>query len=60
MDQAADYSGKKRATRKNTLIIAQDRYTHYLEPTTSATTHDYRILQDEFDANLGLLCSLPH
>ena len=54
VDRAADYSGKKRATRKTTLIAVPDRYIHYLGPTTSGTTHDYQMLKNEFDVNPGL------
>jgi len=42
-------------TRKNTLIADPARYIHYLGPTTSGTTHDYQMLKNEFDVNLGLL-----
>ena len=42
-------------TRKNTLIADPSRYIHYLGPTSSGTTHDYQMLKNEFDANLGLL-----
>ena len=42
-------------TRKNTLIADPARYLHYLGPTTSGSTHDYQMLKQEFDANLGLL-----
>ena len=57
----ADYSGKKRLTRKNTLIAGPSRFTHYLGPTTSGSTHDYQLLNNEINANLGLpAASLPH
>jgi hypothetical protein len=46
---------KKRLTRKNTLIADPSRYIHYLGPTTSGSTHDYQLLKNEFDVNLGLL-----
>jgi hypothetical protein len=46
---------KKRLTRKNTLIADPNRYIHYLGPTTSGSTHDYQLLKNEFDVNLGLL-----
>jgi len=55
VDRKADYSGKKRMTRKNTLIADPSRYIHYLGPTTSGSTHDFQLLRNEFDANLGLL-----
>jgi hypothetical protein len=42
-------------TRKNTLIADPSRYIHYLGPTSSGTTHDYQMLKQEFDVNLGLL-----
>jgi len=45
---------KKRLTRKNTLIADPSRYIHYLGPTTCGATHDYQLLKDEFDTNLGL------
>ena len=47
--------GKKRMTRKNTLIADPARYIHYLGPTTCGSTHDYQLLRNEFDANRGLL-----
>ncbi len=43
IDQKADYSGKKRLTRKNTLIADPSRYSHYLGPTTSESTRDYQL-----------------
>jgi DDE superfamily endonuclease len=46
---------KKRLTRKNTLIADPTRYIHYLGPTTCGATHDYQLLKNEFDVNLGLL-----
>ena len=46
---------KKRIIRKNTLIADPARYIHYLGPTTCGSTHDYHLLKNEFDANLGLL-----
>ena len=55
VNRAADYSGKKRQTRKNTLIADQTRYSHYLGPTTCGATHDDQLLKNEFDVNLGLL-----
>ena len=55
VDRPADYSGKKRPTRKNTLIADPLRYIHYLGPTVNGTTHDYQMLKKEFDVNLGLL-----
>ena len=54
-DRPADYSGKKRPTRKNTLIADPTRYIHYLGPTTCGATHDYQMLKNELDVNLGLL-----
>lgn len=54
-DRAADYSGKKKVTRKNTLIAYSNRYSHYLGPATSGTTPDYQLLKKEFDGNPGLL-----
>lgn len=41
--------------RKNTLIADPQRYIHYLGPTMAGSTHDYQLLQQEFDVNLGLL-----
>ena len=41
--------------RKNTLIADPQRYIHYLGPTTAGSTHDYQLLKQEFDVNLGLL-----
>lgn len=55
VDRQADYSGKKRLMRKNTLIADLQRYIHYLGPTTAGSTHDYQLLKQEFDVNLGLL-----
>jgi hypothetical protein len=55
VERAADYSGKKRPTRKNTLIADPARYIHYLAPTTCGATHDYQLLKNEFDVNLCLL-----
>ena len=52
---AVGYSGKKRRTRKNTLIADPTRYSHYLGPTTCGSTHDYQLLKNEFAVNLGLL-----
>ena len=46
---------KKRLTRKNPLIADPSRYIHYLGPTTSGATHDFQLLKNEFDVNLGLL-----
>ena len=46
---------KKRQTRKNTLLTDPTRYIHYLGPTTCGSTHDYQLLKNEFDVNLGLL-----
>ncbi|MGI4835944.1 MAG: transposase family protein [Janthinobacterium lividum] len=46
---------KKRLTRKNTLIADSNRSIHYLGPTTCGSTHDYQLLKNEFDVNLGLL-----
>jgi hypothetical protein len=37
------------------LIAVPARYIHYLGPTTYGATHDYQLLKNEFDANLGLL-----
>jgi hypothetical protein len=37
------------------LIADPVRYIHYLGPTTCGSTHDYQLLKNEFDANLGLL-----
>lgn len=54
-DRPADYSGKKRLTRKNTPIADTGRYIHYLGPTTSGAAHDYQRLKNEFNVNLGLL-----
>ena len=48
VDRKADYSGKKRLTRKNTLIADPSRYIHYLGPTTSGAIHDYQLLKKEF------------
>jgi len=55
VDRKADYLGKKRLTRKNTLIADPSRYIHYLGPTTSGFTHDFQLLRNGFDANPGLL-----
>ena len=55
MDRPADYSGKKRPTRKNTLIADPARHIHYLGLTTCGATHDYQMLKNERDVNLGLL-----
>ena len=55
MDRKADYSGKKRRTRKNTLIADPSRYIHYRGPTTSGSTHDFQLPRNEFNANPGLL-----
>ena len=55
VDRAADYSGKKRLTRKNTLIADPTRYIHYLGPSTCGSTHDYQLFKKEFNVNLGLL-----
>jgi len=55
VDRPADYAGKKRPTRKNTLIADPARYIHYLGPTTCGATHDYQMLKNELDVNLGLL-----
>ena len=55
MDRKADYSGKKRLTRKNTLIADPSRYIHYLGPTTSGFTHDFQLPVNGFDANPDLL-----
>ncbi|MDJ0368031.1 transposase family protein, partial [Hymenobacter sp. H14-R3] len=46
---------KKRLTRKNTLIADPSRYIHYLGPTSCGSTHDYQLLKNEFNTNLGLL-----
>ena len=46
---------KKRLTRKNTLIADPSRYIHYLGPTSGGAVHDYQLLKNEFDTNLGLL-----
>ena len=54
VDRPADYSGKKRPTRKNTLIADPARYIHYRGPTTCGGTHDYQLLKNELDVNLGL------
>ena len=54
VDRKANYSGKKRLTRKNTLITDPSRYIHCLGPTTSGSTHDFQLLKDEFDVNLDL------
>ena len=40
VDRKADYSGKKRLPRKNTLLADPNRYIHYLGATTSGSTHD--------------------
>lgn len=55
VDRATNYSGKKRLTRKNTLIADPTRYSHYLGPTTCGSTHDYQLLKQEFDVHLSLL-----
>ena len=55
VDRPTDYSGKKRPTRKNTLICDPTRYIHYLGPTRCGATHDYQLLKNELDVNLGLL-----
>jgi len=55
VDRPADYAGKKRSTRKNTLTAGPARYIHYLGPTTCGATHDYQMLKNELDVNLGLL-----
>jgi len=55
VDRKTDYSGKKRLTRKNTLIADPSRYIHYLGPATSGFTHDFQLLRNGFDANPGLL-----
>lgn len=52
-DRKADYSGKKRRTRKNTLIT--NRYIHYLSLTTSEFINDFQLLMNKFDTNSGLL-----
>ncbi len=49
LEQAADYSGKKRHTRKNTLISSRDRYIYYLGQTVCGSTHHYQLLKSEFD-----------
>ena len=54
-DRPADHLGKKRLTRKNTLIADPARYIHYLRPTTCGATHNYRMLKNELDVNPGLL-----
>jgi len=54
VDRKADYLGKKRLTRKNTLIADPSRYIHYLGLTTSGSTHDFQHLRNEFDVHLGL------
>ena len=54
----ADYAGKKRPTRKNTLTAGPARYIHYLGPTTCGATHDYQMLKNELDVNLGLFALL--
>ena len=46
---------KKRPTRKNTLICDPTRYIHYLGPPSCGATHDYQLLKNELDVNLGLL-----
>ena len=67
VDRPADYAGKKRPTRKNMLTAGPARYIHYLGPTTCGATHDYQMLKNELDVNLGLVRdydvapeSLPH
>lgn len=37
------------------MIADPTRYIHYLGPTTCGSAHDYQLLKNEFDANLGLL-----
>ena len=37
------------------MIADPTCYIHYLGPTTCGSTHDYQLLKNEFDANLGLL-----
>ena len=54
-DRPADYSGKKRPTRKNTLIADPTRCIHYLGPTICGATHDYQTLKNEPDVTLDLL-----
>ena len=60
VDRKADYSDKRRRTRKDPLIADPSRYIHYLGPTTSGFTHDFQLLRNGFDANPGLLnqCAL--
>ena len=55
VDWPADYSSKKGPTHKNTLICDPTRYIHYLGPTSCGATHDYQLLKNELDVNLGLL-----
>jgi DDE superfamily endonuclease len=45
---------KKRYTRKNTVIASQDRYIHFLGNTVCGSIHDYQLLKNELDVNLGL------
>ena len=54
-DRKADYSGKKRLTRKNTLIADLSRYIHYQSPTTSGSIHGFQLLMNKFNTNSGLL-----
>ncbi len=53
-DPQENYSGKKRHTRKNTLIASPDGYIHYLGKTVGGSRHDYLLLKNEFDVNSGL------
>lgn len=46
---------KKHFSYKNTLISDAQCFIHYLGPTTPGATHDYKMLKQEFDVNLGLL-----
>lgn len=41
--------------RKHTLLTDPQRYIHYLGPTSAGSVHDYHLLRQEFDVNLGLL-----
>ena len=45
----------KRPTRKNTLICDPTHYIHYLGPPSCGATHDYQLLRNELDVNMGLL-----
>jgi hypothetical protein len=53
----AHYWGKKGCIRKNTVIACQDRYIHFLGKTTCGSIHDYQVLKNELEVNLGLFDS---